>query len=206
MNGLLQGLRVAGCRAGGAASAARRSDQGNTMRPSRALPAAATPPDPVLVAATIGTGLMAGLYLGFDVGVMLALARRGDERFVAAMRRANDALDDNAPFGALFLGVFLATGVAARRLDRADGSAAAREARSAAVLYGLSVVVTICVNLPLNRRLRDASGTSAADLAAARAAYERPWRRANAVRTVACLAALALLGDAARRRTITRAR
>lgn len=176
------------------------------MRPPSALPVATTSPDPVLVAATIGTGLMAGLYLAFDVGVMPALVRRGDQRFVAAMRRTNDALDDNAAFGAFFLGVFTATGVAARRLDRADRSAAARKARAAAVLYGLSVVVTICVNLPLNRRLRTAPGTSAAELAAARAAYERPWRRANAVRTAACLAAVALLGDAARQMTATRTR
>lgn len=119
------------------------------MRPSRVPPAATvTPPDPVLVAAALGTGLMDGLYLAFDVGVMPALARRGDERFVAAMRRANDALDDNAPFGALFLGVSLATGVAARRLDRTEGNAAGRKAGWAAALYGLSAVVTVCVNLP----------------------------------------------------------
>ncbi len=175
------------------------------MRSHPALAAAATPPDPVLVAATIGTGLMAALYLAFDVGVMPALARREDERFVAAMRRANDALDDNAAFGALFLGVFMATGLAARRLDRADRRAAGK-ARAAAVLYGLSVVVTICVNLPLNRRLRTAPGTSAADLSAARTAYERPWRKANMVRTGACLAAVALLADAAGRRAATRTR
>ncbi|MFI7314640.1 anthrone oxygenase family protein [Streptomyces hygroscopicus] len=166
----------------------------------------ATLKDPVLVAATLGTGLMAGLYLAFDVAVMPVLARREDERFVAVMRRANDALDDNAAFGTLFLGVFMATGVAARRLARADRSDAARQARAAAVLYGLSVVVTICVNLPLNRRLRTASGTSAAALAAARKAYERPWRRVNAVRTAACLGALVLLGDMARRRAAVRTR
>ncbi|GHH20173.1 anthrone oxygenase family protein [Streptomyces rubradiris] len=160
--------------------------------------------DPVLVAAILGTGVMAGLYLAFDVGVMPVLARREDERFVAVMRRVNDALDDDAAFGALFLGVFMATGAAARRLARAHRSDAARRARAAAVLYGLSVVVTICVNLPLNRRLRTASGTSAAALAAARKAYESPWRRANAVRTAACLGALTLLGGTAPRRPAAR--
>ncbi|MFI1567402.1 anthrone oxygenase family protein [Streptomyces sp. NPDC020490] len=173
------------------------------MSSAAALPGSAST-DPVLVAATIGTGLMAGLYLAFDVGVMPVLARREDGRFVAAMRRVNDALDDDPAFGALFIGVFVATGVAARRLARADRSDAARRARVAAVLYGLSVVVTICVNLPLNRRLRTAPGTSYAALAAARAAYERPWRRANAVRTAACLGALALLAGAARRRAVVR--
>lgn len=101
-------------------------------------------------------------------------------------------------------GVFVATGVAARRLARADRNEAARRARAAAVLYGLSVVVTICANL--NRRLRTAPGTSAVALAAVRKAYERPWRRANAMRTAACLGALALLGDAGRRGAASRTR
>lgn len=107
-------------------------------------------PDPALLAATVGTGLMAGLYLAFDVGVMPALARRDDEAFVSAMRRVNDALDDSASFGALFLGVFVATGVAAPSLRRAERDTAARRAGAAAVLYGLSIVVTIGANLPLN--------------------------------------------------------
>ncbi|MFB7229946.1 anthrone oxygenase family protein [Streptomyces fimicarius] len=163
-----------------------------------------TRPDPALLAATVGTGLMAGLYLAFDVGVMPALARRDDEAFVSAMRRVNDALDDSASFGALFLGVFVATGVAARRLRRAERGAAARRAGAAAVLYGLSVAVTVGANLPLNRRLRGAP-VAASAATAARTAYERPWRTANAVRTAACLGALVLLGDAARRRAVSRA-
>ncbi|ARQ71127.1 anthrone oxygenase family protein [Streptomyces marincola] len=164
------------------------------------------PKDPVLVAATLGTGLMAGLYLTFDIGVMPVLGRREDERFVAAMRRANDALDDDAAFGTLFLGVFVATGLAARGLARANRRDAARRARAAAGLYGLSVVTTVCVNLPLNRRLRAAPDASATALAEARAAYEVPWRRANAVRTAACLGALALLTGAManRRRAVAR--
>ncbi|MFH9298364.1 anthrone oxygenase family protein [Streptomyces sp. NPDC017520] len=167
---------------------------------------ASSRPEPVLLAATVGTGLMAGLYLAFDVGVMPALARRDDEGFVSAMRRANDALDDRTSFGALFLGVFVATGVAARRLRRAEQGEAARRARVAAVLYGLSIAVTIGVNLPLNRRLRNAPAAPSAAVRAARTAYERPWRTANAVRTAACLGALALLGDAARRRVAGRTR
>ncbi|MFD0392687.1 anthrone oxygenase family protein [Streptomyces nogalater] len=113
-------------------------------------------------------------------------------------------MDDDTAFGALFLGVFMATGAAARRLARAHRSDAARLARAATVLYGLSVVVSLCVNLPLNRRLRTATCTSAAALAASRKAYEGPWRRANAVRTTACLGALTLLGATARRRTAVR--
>uniref|UniRef100_UPI0011B05043 DUF1772 domain-containing protein n=1 Tax=Streptomyces sp. SM13 TaxID=1983803 RepID=UPI0011B05043 len=76
---------------------------------------------------------------------------------------------------------------------------------AAAVLYGLSVAVTIGANLPLNRRLRGAPVAASAAATAARTAYERPWRTANTVRTAACLGALVLLGDAARRRAVSRA-
>ncbi|WP_130797527.1 anthrone oxygenase family protein [Streptomyces otsuchiensis] len=159
---------------------------------TRAVPHPAAGPS--LLAATVGTGLMAGLYLAFDVAVMPALAAREDEEFVTTMRRVNDALDDDAAFGALFLGVFLATGVSAAALRREDAVEAARRARSAALWYGASVVLTVLVNLPLNRRLAQA-GT--ADAGAARRGYERPWRLANAARTASCLAAFVALGRVA---------
>ncbi|MFD5778602.1 DUF1772 domain-containing protein [Streptomyces sp. NPDC126933] len=158
------------------------------------LPAAA---GPVLTAATIGTGLMAGLYLTFDVGVMPALARRDDRTYVSVMRRINEVLDNSALFGLLFVGVFLATGVAAalqRRLGQPD---AARWIRTAFVLYGVSIAVTMCVNIPLNRMLaRAGSAAVSPDFAAVRGRFERPWTSANIARTVACTAALGALGRA----------
>ncbi|MEU3186190.1 anthrone oxygenase family protein [Streptomyces sp. NPDC006923] len=152
---------------------------------------------PVLVAAAVGTGLMAGLYFAFDVSVMPGLARADDRTFVTVMRSVNEVIDNSALFGLLFVGVFLATGIAGalqRRLGHPD---AARWTRAALALYGLSVVVTMCVNIPLNRALaRPGSPPGSTGFGALRGGFERPWATANIVRTLACTAALGALGRA----------
>ncbi|MDX3850035.1 DUF1772 domain-containing protein [Streptomyces sp. AK02-01A] len=152
---------------------------------------------PVLVAAAVGTGLMAGLYFAFDVSVMPGLAGADDHTFVTVMRSINEVIDNSALFGLLFVGVFLATGIAAalqRRLGHPD---AARWTRAAFALYALSVVITMCVNIPLNRMLaRPGPSPGNTDFGALRGSFERPWAAANIVRTLACTAALGALGRA----------
>ncbi|MGW6985414.1 anthrone oxygenase family protein [Streptomyces sp. NPDC054932] len=144
-----------------------------------------------LVAATVGTGLMAGLYFAFDISVMPGLGRGDDHTYVTAMRNINDAID-NGLFGLLFLGAFLATGLAAAQQQRGGRPDAARWGWLAFALYGLSLAVTAIVNIPLNNQLARA-GT---DAAAARRHFGGRWTSGNIVRTVACTAALAALGRA----------
>ncbi|MFF1556370.1 DUF1772 domain-containing protein [Streptomyces sp. NPDC058279] len=144
-----------------------------------------------LVAATVGTGLMAGLYFAFDVSVIPGLGRGDDETYVTAMRNINEAID-NGLFGLLFLGAFLATGVAAAQQQRGGRPHTARWAWTAFALYALSLVVTALVNLPLNARLARAGS----DFSAARAGFGTRWRAGNIVRTLACATALAALGRA----------
>ncbi|MFE0702153.1 DUF1772 domain-containing protein [Streptomyces sp. NPDC058872] len=144
-----------------------------------------------LVAATVGTGLMAGLYFAFDVSVMPGLGRGDDHTYVTAMRNINTAID-NGLFGLVFLGVFVATGLAAVQQQRGGRADAARWGWLAFALYGLSLIVTAAVNIPLNNRLAKAGP----DLAVARAGFGSRWNTGNLVRTVACTAALAALGRA----------
>ncbi|MFD7262422.1 DUF1772 domain-containing protein [Streptomyces sp. NPDC059874] len=142
-----------------------------------------------LVAATVGTGLMAGLYFAFDISVMPGLGRGDDQTYVTAMRNMNEAID-NGLFGLLFLGAFLATGVAAAQQQRGGRTDAARWGWVAFALYGLSLLVTAIVNIPLNNQLARAG----ADVTAARSRFGGRWTTGNVVRTVACTAALAALG------------
>ncbi|MFI5828082.1 DUF1772 domain-containing protein [Streptomyces sp. NPDC051578] len=142
-----------------------------------------------LVAATVGTGLMAGLYFAFDISVIPGLGRGDDETYVTAMRNINDAID-NGLFGLLFVGAFIATGVAAAQQQRGGRPHAARWAWTAFALYTLSLVVTALVNLPLNAQLARAGS----DFTAARAGFGTRWRAGNVVRTLACATALAALG------------
>jgi uncharacterized membrane protein len=144
-----------------------------------------------LVAATVGTGLMAGLYFAFDISVMPGLGRGDDQTYVTAMRNINEAID-NGLFGLLFLGAFLATGIAAAQQQRGGRPDAARWGWTAFALYGLSLLVTAVVNIPLNNQLARAG----ADSAAARSRFGSRWAGGNMIRTVACTAALAALGRA----------
>ena len=127
-----------------------------------------------LVAATLTTGLMAGLFFAFDVSVMPALRRSDDRTVVAVMQRVNVAILN---------GWFLLGYVGA--LPPLIG---------ALVCYGAAVAVTARVNIPLNDALEQAGPVERiADPAAVRAAFERPWSRANVWRTVLCTAALGFL-------------
>ena len=130
----------------------------------------------LLLAATAGTGLVAGLFVGFSVAVMPGLRRVDDAAFLATMRRINVAIV-NPVFLLLFLGspVLLVAAALVRQRDT--------WLLAATALHLVGLVVTFAVNIPLNNRL-----DSAADPAPARADFERPWTRAHTVRTVLMVA------------------
>lgn len=151
--------------------------------------------EPALYAATVAMGLSAGLYFAFDVSVMPGLDRVDSGTYVAVMSSVNDAIE-NGLFGLVFLGAFLATGLAGARLRRAGATAASRWATAALALYTVAVGVTVFVNLPLNRALARGGDGTLRELSALRTRFATSWVRANKVRTLACTAALACLGRA----------
>ncbi|OLR94736.1 hypothetical protein BJP25_11360 [Actinokineospora bangkokensis] len=138
----------------------------------------------LLVAAAIATGLVAGTFAAFSAAVLPGLARGSDRTFVEAMRQANAAIQ-NPLFFAAFFGAAVLPAAAAWSLD----GPAAGWALAGLACYLVAFATTVVVNVPLNNRL-DAAGE---DHAAARAAYERPWTRANHARVVAATAALGCL-------------
>ena len=147
-----------------------------------------------LVAATVVTGLSAGLYYGFACAVMPGLRAADDRVFVETMRRVNVAIL-NGWFMALFLGslvLILVTG----GLHLADGGTRGIVPwiGAAAALYVVVLVVTFRGNIPLNDAL-EAAGTpvDAESLAAVRERFEDAWVRWNTVRAVANTAALGSL-------------
>ncbi|GAA3151880.1 DUF1772 domain-containing protein [Planomonospora alba] len=143
-----------------------------------------------LVAATIATGLMAGLFYAYAVSVMPGLGRSGDRTLVEAMQRINVAIL-NGWFAAAFAGAAVLTAVSGLlHLGRPELPWIA----AAFVAYGAVLAVTFAVNLPLNNAL-DAAGDPGliADPAAVREAFEARWVRWNAVRAVANTVAFALL-------------
>jgi uncharacterized membrane protein len=149
-----------------------------------------------LVAATVATGLVAGLFGAFACAVMPALDGADDRTLVDTMQRVNRAI-----LNPVFLGVF----VGALPLTIATGALHVREEQRDAlpwivaglVLYVLTLVITGRFNVPLNQQL-DAAGDPGriTDLHAVRDRFESTWVKWNVVRTVTNVAACCCLAYA----------
>ncbi|HEY9315005.1 DUF1772 domain-containing protein [Williamsia sp.] len=144
----------------------------------------------VLVLSVVTVGLMAGLYSAFAYAVMPALRRVDDNSFVATIQRINVAIV-NPLFLLIFFGGLGFTVIAAvlYRDERMLWWIVA-----GAVLYGVTLVITVAFNIPLNNQIAAAGDPDrVSDLRAVREAFEDHWVRWNLVRAVAGTAALAVL-------------
>ncbi|MFD8871845.1 DUF1772 domain-containing protein [Streptomyces sp. NPDC059590] len=148
---------------------------------------------PVLTAATVATGLSAGLFYGYACSVMPGLGRADDRTFVEAMQRINVAIL-NGWFALVFGGALVLSVLAAVAHLRGDGRPALPWIVAAVALYLVMLVITFRVNVPLNDAL-DAAGhpDRIGDLAAVRERFEERWVRWNVVRAVTSTAAFGLL-------------
>ena len=143
-----------------------------------------------LTAATLTTGLIAGLFFAYACSVMPALRGADDRTLVDTMQRINIAIV-NGWFLLAFLGA-AAFGVLAAVLR--FGRPGFGWVAAGAVLHLATIAITAAVNIPLNGAL-DAAGDPArvTDLAAVREAFEATWVRWNLGRTLTSIAAFACL-------------
>lgn len=147
-----------------------------------------------LIAATITTGLVAGLFFAFAHAVMPGLGRSEDRTFVAAFQ-AIDAAIDNPWQGLSFVGAPVFTALSAvLHLGAGDDSSVGWVSVAALLLYGGMVAITFRVHLPLNREIQRAGDPGrVGDLAAVRSRFEARWVRWNVVRAVLSAAAFGCL-------------
>ncbi|KAA2253823.1 DUF1772 domain-containing protein [Solihabitans fulvus] len=139
---------------------------------------------PVLVAATIAMGLVAGLFYAFSCAVMLGLRQSDDRTFVTAMQKINVAIL-NGWFMASFVGALLLSILAVVLHLRGDLRAVLPWTIAAVVLYLVTFIVTGAINVPLNDTLAAAGDPGGIpDLAAVRAQFESTWVQWNLVRAV----------------------
>ena len=147
--------------------------------------------DTLLFAATLGSGVMAGLYFAFSVALMAALSRIGPPSGMAAMQSINVVILNPLFFAAFFgtAAASLALAVAALMNWSAPGAALLL---AGGIAYLASIVITIVWNVPLNNELAGADPAGAEGLRVW-SRYLETWTWWNHVRTIACLAAAALL-------------
>ncbi|MGH3588632.1 MAG: DUF1772 domain-containing protein [Pseudonocardia sp.] len=136
----------------------------------------------VLLAATVTTGHMAGVYVGWSHTIMPGLHATDGRTFVSAFGALNLATY-NPLFMLAFTGALVGTAVAALLHLRAGERSRLFWTAGAFVLYLVTVVVTMVVHLPLNDALSVARD----------AAQESRWVAWNDVRSVASTAAFACL-------------
>ena len=145
-----------------------------------------------LIAATMTTGLIAGLFYTYACSVTPGLRRTDPRAAVAAMQRINIAIQ-NGWFALSFMGSLLFTVLAL--LANLGGPLPVRIAILVALIcYVASLVVTFRINIPLNNRL-DAAGDPAhlSDPRAVWQAFDGPWHRWNRIRAVLCVVAFGSL-------------
>ncbi|MEV6979332.1 anthrone oxygenase family protein [Kitasatospora sp. NPDC093806] len=146
-----------------------------------------------LVAATITTGLSAGLFYAYACSVMPGLRTTDDLTFIQVMQRINVAIL-NGWFLLGFVGalVFTLAAVALHLPD--DGHRVLPAAVGALVCYTGSLVVTRVVNIPLNEALAAAGEPGRiADPVRVRGRFEARWVRWNTARALLSTAALGFL-------------
>ncbi|MGX6607403.1 anthrone oxygenase family protein [Micromonosporaceae bacterium Da 78-11] len=140
----------------------------------------------VLLAATITTGLTAGLFYAFSISVMPALRRADDAVLVEVMQRINTAIT-NGWFALCFGGAAVFTTIATIWYARTGPADVFVPVLVGLLLYLGQLALTFGLHIPLNNAL-DAAGPPgrAADPAAARQAFETRWVRWNHARSWLC--------------------
>ena len=146
-----------------------------------------------LLASTLTTGLMAGVFGLFAHTIMRGLGRTDDRTFVAAFQSIDRAII-NPPFMAAFFGALVLSGAAALAQLGADDRAPLPWVVVACGLYLVTVVITFAVHLPLNDAIKAAGDPAQVDVARVRADFhETRWVAWNVVRTILNTAAFCCL-------------
>lgn len=147
----------------------------------------------VLIAATVLTGLAAGVIGLYAHTIMPGLKKTDDHTFVAAFQAMDRAIL-NPWFMTTFFGALILIGTATVQHLGTGRRAALPWLGMALVLYLVAVVITMVVNVPLNDALRAAGDPDHIDVAQARAAFsEARWAAWNYVRVLTSTGAFVIL-------------
>lgn len=147
----------------------------------------------------VGSGLIAGLFWGWNFSALPGLRSVDDRTYVTAMQSINRSIL-NPMFLITFVGTVIVLAVAALAGFQAGHSRRAWWLTAAAVTYAIGVFgVTVAGNVPLNDQLDrfDLPGATTETIATARHDYEGPWNRLHRVRSGLSVLVVALAATAA---------
>jgi uncharacterized membrane protein len=151
----------------------------------------------VLVAATMTTGFVAGVFVLYAHTIMPGLHRTDDRTFVGAFQAIDRAII-NPWFMSCFFGALILTAAAAVLQLGSDRRDALPWIVAAFVLYLVAFVITLAVNVPLNDAIKAAGDPDRInDLAQVRRDFnEAKWTGWNLVRVVLTTGAFGSLAAA----------
>jgi uncharacterized membrane protein len=141
----------------------------------------------LLVVASLGSGLMGGLFFIFSNTIMRAFDALPASGAVAAMNSINRVILNPLFFLAFFGTALLCVVLLIGQVAWPAGTGRALVVAGALVYLVGAIGVTMVFNVPLNNKLQAVLPT-AIDMEAQWRAYRGPWTKWNHVRAVACLA------------------
>ena len=145
----------------------------------------------VLIAATLGSGLLAGLFYAYQVSVIPAFKDIDDVGYVTSFNAINDKIQ-NGWFFLSFMGTLPLIAAALYLYRRSSKSVTGLIV--AGLILNLTVLgVTAFGNIPLNNDLAEYESVTPETAAVARAEFEGTWNDLNLVRTLAALGSFVVL-------------
>jgi uncharacterized membrane protein len=148
-----------------------------------------------LVAATLTMGLVTGAFALYAHAIMPGLKTTDDRTFVGAFQAMDRAIINPWFMAGGFAGALVFTGLAVVLHLGSEVRSVLPWVAAAFVLYLVTFVITIAVNVPLNDGIKAAGAPDRiSDLAAVRAQFnEAKWAAWNLVRVGLSLAAFSCL-------------
>ncbi len=141
-----------------------------------------------LVAAAIGSGLVAGIFFAFSTFIMTAFARIPPEQGIAAMNSINVTIV-RSPFMLLFVPTaILCIVIAVLAFANWRGGASSLILAGVSLYIAASFLSTIVFNVPMNDALGKMSGNGP-EAVQLWTTYLKDWTWWNHVRTIASLLA-----------------
>ena len=145
--------------------------------------------------AVLLTGLLAGLFYGYDCSVIKGLENLQDNAYLQSFQSINKAIQ-NPYFFLSFMGNLLVLPVATWLSFKNCSQQIFHLFLSSLLIYVIGVfAVTIFGNVPLNEQLARflVSTATINEITDMRKAFEKPWNNFHTIRTIASIISFSLL-------------